>query len=350
MTTATRTTSQDLRQGNRARVLRHIVVSTETTRAAIAAACGLSTATVGNVVSDLIAEGAVEEAGLLPSRGGRPIARLAVRAEGGLLIGADVGEQTVTVELFDLALHKLDSEHVAIVPRVAEPEAIGAALIQAIRTVRDRNRAVDMPILGLGLGVPGTVETDGETTTIFADSLGWEPTDLRRLSGGVDLPVFADNGARTLATAESLFGAAKGTGHSIVALLGHGIGAGVLIGGKLLGGSMSGAGEWGHTKISVGGPRCACGSIGCLEAHVGGGAIIDRWREAGGSPTTNTEEEVLTELIAAADEADPAATAVLDETVEILGIGLANLVNLFNPSKIIVGGWAGLQLIQARHG
>ncbi|MDJ0954894.1 MAG: ROK family protein, partial [Acidimicrobiia bacterium] len=347
MRTLTHTTNQDVRRSNRARVLRHVVTASETTRAELAAACRLSTATVGNVVSDLIDEGVLEEAGLVPSRGGRPIARLALRPAGGRLIGADVGEQRVTVEVFDLALNKLDAESVDVSPYVAQPETVGSALNQAITIVRDRKRTANTPILGIGLGVPGTVETENGTTTIFAGSLSWGPTDLARLSGGLDLPVFADNGARVHATAESLFGAAKGASHGIVALIGHGIGAGILVNGKLLRGSVNGAGEWGHTKVTVDGRSCACGSLGCLEAHVGGAAIVRRWLEIGGEPAP-TEEESLAQLIKAADAGDPAAGSVVDKTVRLLGVGLANLINLFNPATIIIGGWAGLQLLAAR--
>ena len=132
-----------------------------------------------------------------------------------------------------------------------------------------------------------------------------------------------------------------------MALIGHGIGAGILVNGKLLRGSVNGAGEWGHTKVTVGGRTCACGSVDCLEALVGGGAIVRRWLETGGEPAP-TEDESLAQLIEAADDGDPSASSVVDETVRLLGVGLANLINLFNPAQIVIGGWAGLQLLAAR--
>src|SRR6266545_8171177 len=103
-----RATVKDLRQRNRAAVLRRIVLAGETTRAKVAADCALSSATVTNVVSDLMREGLVEENGSLPSDGGRPIARLRAAAGAAHLIGADVGEHGVTVELFDLSLSRVD--------------------------------------------------------------------------------------------------------------------------------------------------------------------------------------------------------------------------------------------------
>jgi predicted NBD/HSP70 family sugar kinase len=162
-----------------------------------------------------------------------------------------------------------------------------------------------------------------------------------------DLPLYANNGAKTLATAEHWFGAARTAGHAIVALVGRGVGIGVIANGKIAGGSWGGAGEAGHMKVSPGGPDCACGGRGCLEAYVGGEAILRRWREAG-AEVAREDAQALTELLAAAEDGDARAIGVVDETIEILGLGLGNLVNLFNPEQVVVGGWAGQLLYQAR--
>ncbi|MEU8353150.1 ROK family protein, partial [Streptomyces sp. NPDC048845] len=108
--------------------------------------------------------------------------------------------------------------------------------------------------------------------------------------------------------------------------------------------------EWGHLTVQVGGRRCRCGALGCLEAYAGADALLERWREAGGRPPENTDEETaLTALLAAAHPAgggqpDPVARRVVRETAEYLGAGLSGLINLFQPERILVGGWAGLQL------
>lgn len=109
--------------------------------------------------------------------------------------------------------------------------------------------------------------------------------------------------------------------------------------------------EWGHLTVRVRGRRRRCGARGCLEAYAGAEALLDRWREAGGRPPAGADEETaLTAMLAAAYPAapgtDPDATAlaVLEETAEYLGAGFADLINLFQPERILVGGWAGLQL------
>ncbi len=344
-----RATVKDLRQRNRAAVLRRIVLAGETTRAKVAADCALSSATVTNVVSDLMREGLVEENGSLPSDGGRPIARLRAAAGAAHLIGADVGEHGVTVELFDLSLSRVDRVFSTLPTRVTSLDRVAEAVSGAVASIRAANPAQEPSLIGIGLGLPGIVDTTADgTTTIYAQSLGWRPIRLDQLFQAPGVPVFADNGAKTLATAEMWFGAARGVPHSIVALVGRGLGIGVIAGGRLLRGLSSSAGEWGHTKVSIGGPACQCGGRGCLEAYVGGDAIVRRWRETG-ADVVGSDEQGLAQLITAAEEGDAAAARVLDETLDILGLGLANLVNLFNPAQIVVGGWAGLRLLEKRH-
>ena len=343
----TDSTTRNLRRRNRSAVLRELLRNGETTRGQLAGALSLSPATVTNVIADLMAEGLAHETGSLPSDGGRPTTTLSIRPEGAFFIGADVGEQGVTVEVLDLALVQRSKVFRDVSSRSVGPTELSEALYAAID---EAVLAAGSPanIYGVGLGMPGIIESSTEldearTITIYAQSLNWPPTRLDAIYGRADIPIFADNGAKTLATAEAWFGAAKDVTDGVVALLGRGIGLGIISDGRLLQGTASSAGEWGHTKVTLGGPLCNCGSRGCLEAYVGGGGIARRWREAGADPSAN-EELALAELLAAVSRGDAVATRVLDESVEILGLGLSNLVNLMNPERIVLGGWAGLQL------
>lgn len=343
-------TTRDLRTRNRSRVLREIVLARTTTRAELATRCALSAATVTNVVGDLLREGIIEERGSLPSDGGRPVAPLGVRADGAYVMGADVGEKGVAVELFDLALNRVDREF-RDGSRESSPAEIGVALQQAVAAVRERNPEAEGRLVGLGLGLPGIVEDamgshGGQGVVLYAQSLGWPPVHLDELLT-TDLEIFADNGAKTLATAEMWFGAARGVDHALVALLGRGVGLGAVTGGELMRGLTSSAGEWGHTKISRGGPLCRCGARGCLEAYIGADAILARWRETGAQPP-GSGWRALQALIAAADGGEPAAVQVLEQTLDTLSLALANLVNLMGPERIVIGGWVGLAVMQAR--
>jgi predicted NBD/HSP70 family sugar kinase len=267
-------------------------------------------------------------------------------------MGADVGEKGVAVELFDLALNRIDREFREGRTREASPAEIGTALQEAVAAVRERNPAVEHRLVGLGLGLPGIVEDatgshGGHGVVLYAQSLGWPPVHLDELLAPDGLEILADNGAKTMAAAEMWFGAARGVDHALVALLGRGVGLGVVTGGELVRGLTSSAGEWGHTKVSRGGPRCRCGADGCLEAYVGADAVIGRWREAGANPR-GSGWRALTALIAAADAGEPAAARVVEETLDVLALALANLVNLTNPERIVIGGWVGLALMQSR--
>ena len=133
----------------------------------------------------------------------------------------------------------------------------------------------------------------------------------------------------------------------MIALVGSGVGASVVAGGASYRGARSSAGEWGHTTIVYGGRLCRCGARGCLEAYVGAEGILDRYREANrGRPAAGVDEEsaLATILAKAEDGSSRAAETVLAETAGYLGAGIATLVNLFNPERIILGGWAGLAL------
>ena len=142
------------------------------------------------------------------------------------------------------------------------------------------------------------------------------------------------------------FGAGRGADNAVVVLFGSGVGASLVTDDVERGRAV----EWGHLTVRVRGRRCRCGALGCLEAYAGAEALLERWEEAGGQPPKRVDEETaLTAMLAAAypadgSPADPMALAVLEETAEYLGAGLSDLINLFQPERILIGGWAGLQL------
>ena len=340
----------DLRRRNRALILRAIAMGSCATRAELAHVLSLSTGTVTNVLTDLIDEGYVFETGSVPSNGGRPTAQLGVVEDSACFIGADVGEHGVEAAVFGLGLDSVDSVFVPLSPRSTTPGQLREAVGRSVRDLLAANPAVAPRLRGIGLGLPGIVDTDEHgATTVYAQSLGWPPIPLAELSPDVGVPVLADNGAKTFAAAEMWSGAARGSQHSLVVLIGRGIGVGIISSGWLMRGAFSSAGEWGHTKIVVGGRRCTCGGRGCVEAYVGGSAVRARAEELG-LPTEDTDEHSLTTLIALADREPGTARTLLEETVEYFGVGLANLVNIFNPERIVIGGWAGHLLFAARGG
>ncbi|MFF3873642.1 ROK family protein [Streptomyces sp. NPDC001978] len=345
-------TVRDLRRESRAAVLQRLYFDGPMSRHALGPATGLSSGSISNVVAELLADGLLEEAGSVGSDGGRPRTLLRVVPGSGHMIGVDVGETRVRVELFDLTLaEQARAERALTSSRYDVDVVVGHVQDGVAEVLRTAGVAAD-ELLGVGIGVPGIVERGGgEGAVVHGQTMGWDAVPLERLlrrTGQLPphVPYFIDNGAKTLGQAEMWFGAGRGARNAVVVLFGSGVGACVVTEEVEQGRAV----EWGHLTVRVRGRRCRCGALGCLEAYAGAEALLARWREAGGRPSAEADEETaLTQLLAAArpgdgGEPDPVASAVLAETAEFLGAGLSDLVNLFQPERVLVGGWAGLQL------
>ena len=336
-------TVQDLRRGNRAQVLLRLYFDGPLSRQELSRLTGLSPATVSNVVGELIESGVVAEAGALDSSGGRPRVLLRVNPSYARVIGVDVGETRVRVELFDLGMRELARDDIALSSQGADVEEVVRHILTGLEKVIGEAGVDPGSIMGVGIGVPGLVE-HGPDLLVHTQTTGWDAVPLLRLlREGTDLPLMIDNGAKTMGQAEMWFGAGRGTDNAVMILLGSGIGASIVTDGKPYRGSTTSAGELGHLTVNVRGRRCRCGALGCLEAYVGAEAVLDRYRELRPDDVlTGADEETrIAALVAAADISADAAE-VLETTALYLGVGIGNLINLFNPQRIVLGGWSGL--------
>ncbi|HUC23776.1 MAG TPA: ROK family transcriptional regulator [Streptosporangiaceae bacterium] len=340
------TTVRDLRRSNRSRALWQVFLNGPLSRQEVGRRAGLSAATVSNLVVALTAEGVVAEVGLEDSNGGRPRGLLQVNPEFGYVIGVDVGETAVLVELFDFALGLRARHSAASDVSVADPQQTAAHIAEGIDAViADANIGQDA-ILGVGVAVPGLVEhSDG--AVVHGQSVGWDAVPLEALlRPHTSLPILVDNGAKVLGQAEKWFGAARATDNAVIVLLGIGLGTCIVSNGQVYRGATSSAGEWGHTTVMVGGRDCRCGSAGCLEAYVGALAIASRFSELKHRAPATCAGRLEAEIAAIIDvrDTDEQAAQVLEETTIYLGAGIADLVNLFNPERVVVGGWLGQAL------
>ncbi|MFD4904096.1 ROK family transcriptional regulator [Kitasatospora purpeofusca] len=364
MTARGKKTVRDLRRGSRSTLLRRLYFDGPLSRQELGSITGLSGGSISNVTGELLADGLIEECGSVESDGGRPRILLRVAAGRAHLVGVDVGETQVRVALFDLARTELAASDRPLDDRGHDAGHVAELILAGLAEVLERTGTDPGTVLGVGVGVPGIVEQGaverggagyggvgqgigsdlggGAGAVVHGQTVGWDAVPLgRMLRAGTDLPLFVDNGAKTLGQAEMWFGAGRGARHAVVALFGSGVGACVIADGARFRGATSSAGEWGHTKVHVGGRRCRCGARGCLEAYVGAEALVARW---GAAPPGGGEKAGLAALLAAAVAGDPAAVALLDEAAEYFGAAIADLVNLFNPERIVIGGWAGLLL------
>lgn len=306
------------------------------------------------MVTELADDGLLEEAGVVESDGGRPRTLLRVAPASGALIGVDVGETRVRVELFDLAMTELARSELPLTHHGYDVNLIVRHIADGIVTVLRESAVAPGSLLGVGVGVPGILDRGGPGgAVVHGQTIGWDAVPLEALlCEAVELPegvgFFLSNGAKALGQAEMWFGGGRGAQDAAIVLLGSGVGACIVTDG----GACDSAGEWGHLTVSVRGrllplrcPRLPGG------VHRGRGAATAL---AGGGrphcPRTPHEEAGVTALLAAAcppddgTAADPVARSVLDETAEYLGAGISDLVNLFSPERVLIGGWAGLQL------
>ncbi|MBW8487188.1 ROK family transcriptional regulator [Actinomadura parmotrematis] len=333
-----RSTVRDLRRDNRSVLLWALYFDQPRTRQDLSTATGLSPASVSNVIRGLIDEGIVVEAGSVESEGGRPRVLLRINPEHRHVVGVDVGETRIRVELFDLMMTERAKAEFPLERSGHDARVVADRILAGLDAVLS---GVDPgTVLGAGIGVPGVV-LRGSDPVVHGPTYGWDAVPLERmLRSGTDLPLYIDNGAKTMGQAELWFGAGRGAQHAVIGLIGSGVGASIITGGVTHRGSTSSAGEWGHTTLVVGGRACRCGSAGCLEAYAGAEAILDRY----GLPLPGEDQESQLAALLALAATDARAAEVIDETALFLGAGIAGLVNLLDPERIILGGWAGLLL------
>jgi glucokinase len=201
--------------------------------------------------------------------------------------------------------------------------------------------------LGVGIGSPGPLDR-AKGMVITTPNLGWHNFPLRdRVSDAVGLPATLDNDANCATLGEWWTGAAVGGRNVVGVTIGTGIGGGLILDGRLYHGSSDAAGEVGHTSIDINGRRCKCGNYGCLEAYAAGPAIAERAREAlhGGESSLmdrmvegDLDKLTAQHVFEASKQGDGVAREVVRETARLIGTGVSNLINLFNPDVVVLAG------------
>jgi predicted NBD/HSP70 family sugar kinase len=327
---------ESLRERNRHRVLSALRVAGITSRAELARRTGLSRTTVSSLVGDLVRDGLVAErvdhSAAPGAQGGRPPILVSIDRQAGAAVGIDIGRSHVTVAVADLGhtvlaelRRELPNDHRADQGLNAASELVDTALAEA---------GVDRScVLGAGMGLPGPVHAD--TGTVGSPSIlpGWVGVAAARaMSDRLSLPVSVDNDANLGALAEHVWGAGEGVPDMIYLKLATGIGAGLVLGGRLYAGAGGTAGELGHTIVDEHGPVCRCANRGCLETLASGAATVELLRPTLGPDLT------LGRVVELALDGQPAATRVVADAGRHIGRAVANLVNLLNPSRIVVGG------------
>lgn len=258
-------------------------------------------------------------------------------------IGIDVGGTSVKGALVDSGGRI--SQHLE---RPTEPQAATKSIIQIAEALLERAASTGVRPVAVGIGAAGFVDHASGSVT-FSPNLVYDDPHIRSaVAGRVDLPVAVENDANAAAWGERTFGAARGSDHVSMLTLGTGIGAGFVVEGRLIRGWSGAGAEFGHTVVDPAGPLCPCGLKGCLEQLASGGAIGRMGRAAAERDPSTRMVEIAgsiagiegEDVALAAAQHDDAAVQVLRRAGRALAIGMSNLVNLFDPEVIVLGGSA----------
>ena len=323
-----------LRRLNRRRVISALREHGMVSRAEIARRTGLSRTTVSSLVSELQSDGLVverEEPGAAHGeQGGRPPILLSFDASAGAALGIDFGHDHVRVAVADLSSNILaeraapiDTDHAAHEGLDVAIELIGEALDEA---GVDRSR-----VIGAGLGLPGPIHEDG---VIGSSAIlpGWVGVAAgEEMHRRLDVPVSVENDANLGALAEFTHGAGRGATDLVYVEVSSGIGAGLILNGRLYRGAGGMAGELGHVLVEPEGPVCRCGNRGCLETAASTGALLEMLRRSHGDLT-------VAEMLRLARDGDLGCRRVIADAGRVVGSAAAVVFNLLNPQRLVVGG------------
>ena len=346
-----------IREFNRLLVLNSVLEFGPIARVAIAHRTGLSRTTVSSIVDALIAEGFVREGSMLnaaPS-GGRRAIELHFNADAGYVIGVAMGRSHLAFIATNLAAEVV-ARNTAEFSTTPGPEASFPVLIEKLRAFVEFTGLDWKRIIGIGVGVPSPLDAQLEMLVSPPRMPGWSGVNIRqRLQTELSVPVYLDNDANMGALGESRYGAGRNIADLAYINIGSGIGGGLVLNGHIYRGAGGSAGEIGHVTLDEEGPVCDCGNIGCLETLAGTRAIIDDARTgkslAHAALLRNEDPAALPppalrdradaefdDVTQAARANDPAALTALERAGERIGMAVATLINLFNPSVVLVDG------------
>lgn len=319
-----------LRDANRRRVLDVLAREGAASQASLARRTGLSRATIFNIVGGLREAGVVSVTEQV--RGGRRVAEVQFSRRAGLVLGIDLDHRHLRVAVADLS-HQILAERMSpIEPRRTADEtmALAAEWVEAVLEDLDASHG---EVLGVGMGLPAPIDpTSGEVGS-SAILPGWVGVPAAEaMTYRLGMPVVVDNDANLGALAEITWGGSRGCDHLVYLKLSAGVGAGLVLGGRIYRGAAGTAGEMGHTTVDERGALCRCGNRGCLESFVGSEALLTLLR------ATQPEADSIDDLVRLAATGDAGSRRLLADAGRYVGMALANLCNLLAPSKVVVGG------------
>lgn len=337
-----------MRAMNRDNVLRTIRLQGEISRKEITAQTGLGQSTVTDITAALISEGLILEKPALGTHAGRPPIMLSLNPDGTFVAGAYISSGKISVVVINLEAQVMGSHALPLDESVTTPEEIADRVAEAVRTCCTQNGFIPDDISGLGLGIPGLVDSDNGMIHFhpgFNKGFDWSNVPFRDLiEKRTGFQTFIENSSNTLAIFEHWFGAARGIDNFFVTTLEHGIGLGLFTNGALVRGWQGLAGEFGHVRGNSRESVCRCGMKGCLEAVASPHAILKEAQGAAkeGRWQPQSADITLEEIIRAAQNGERILQDIFTRAGTILGQRIADLTRVLNPQTIIITGKSNL--------
>ncbi len=309
-------------------------------RADVARHTGLSRTTISGLVAEMRDEGLVidrpdHEGESHPGGAGRPPTPIGLGPQAGAALGIDFGKRHLAVVVADLSHTLLAEEWREMEEGYDSADGLDAATELALEVLE--NAEVPMrQLLGIGVGLPGPVRGPSGQVGSATILPGWEGLHVaREIESRLGVPVRVDNDANLGALAELFWGAGAGASELVYLKVASGIGAGLVIRGRVFHGAGGTAGEIGHLTIDEHGPLCRCGNRGCLETFAAGDALVELLRSSLGHELT--AEEIVQQAV----DGNVACLRAIADAGRHLGHAVGTVCNLINPSRVVVGGSIG---------
>jgi glucokinase-like ROK family protein len=331
---------------NRLNVINLVRTKKLTSRIELSRETKLKTSTISNIINDFVNDGLVVEKGIGESSLGRKPKLIELNRLAFYAIGVEIGVMHISVGLMDVWGNLAGKIETSVNEKHGKSEIMNI-VICSIKEVLSEAEEKCQRVKGIGVGVMGLVEPESGILR-FSLHHNWKDLPIKSiLEEELNFPVVVDNDARAMVLGEYWFGAGRGVKNLVLINVCEGIGSGMIINGNLYYGASGIAGEIGHTSIDYNGPKCGCGNYGCLETFVSDSAITTRARRAieEGVQTVITRlidgklEKITDEVVCqAAKKGDGLSLKLLKNAGEYLGVGIANVVNIFDPEIILIGG------------
>jgi N-acetylglucosamine repressor len=332
-----------IREPNEVRILRHVRDCGEISRIEISRACNLSKASVTDIVARLIDSGFLIETGKSVSsdKGGRRRILLKFQPLAGVVVGVDIRMSHATVAITDLNATLLVEEKISYAVG-SGPEEVLPRIVAAMRRLLAQGEVRHSRLVGVGVGIPGLVDYT-ENTLMLADTMkGWKGAAIgRTIETEFEVPVYIENDVKTMTLGEYLFGAAKGISNLIHLWIGDGIGAGIILNGKLHRGITSSAGEIGYNELGFSlRDRSRFPLLYDDQADFGDilsdNNVVERYRRAVGRPADR--ELTMGTILDDFNGGEETARKILDEYSSLVSAVCINLINILNTELIVLNG------------